>query len=461
MGSDRILSSYWPYRHNHSRGSSRRWFTPYDVTDYLFLLALLALPVDGTVLGFYQPFWTPISPWLFMLYALTNPVHLERAMRRYAFLMIAPVLLIYLSGIGWAVYGVHARAIIMSLTGVIAIPATVCALDIAFIAKRLSTTEAIRAVLATYWFAFAVGIAQWFAVHLDIASVQEFFGRVMYRSYLTIGSSWSKNGLRPQFLFAEPSYTGMHVFGILLPLMWLAYKRGSLYAKQLRSLIIVFVAGGLLMGVGTRIVLDSIVALLIVIVMAVRWRDRKGRRFGLLFLAVIVAITATAFAANSRLSAIVEKGMSGDDSFLGRIYQSLGPLCGIVKQPWTALTGYGAGNIDAAVHQGAQLARTILESAGAGKGAIVAAGWYRMMTSTMVWTMSAYTSFSLNSDSSVVRSPLQLSASSSHGMGIGRSLPSAGPHCSHTCISNSKDMPSRHCRCSSGASPGWTTSPSM
>ena len=60
-------------------------------------------------------------------------------------------------------------------------------------------------------------------------------------------------GGHPQFLFAEPSYIGMHLFGVLLPLMWL--MRG--YAKRLRNLIVVYAIGAVLMQAGTRIVLRA------------------------------------------------------------------------------------------------------------------------------------------------------------------------------------------------------------
>ena len=43
-----------------------------DRSDIVVVLALTLLPVDGTVLGIYAPFWTPISPWLFLLYSAMN-----------------------------------------------------------------------------------------------------------------------------------------------------------------------------------------------------------------------------------------------------------------------------------------------------------------------------------------------------------------------------------------------------
>ena len=43
-----------------------------DSSDFLFYAALAMLPIDGTVAGPYMPFWTPLSPWLFMAYAVAN-----------------------------------------------------------------------------------------------------------------------------------------------------------------------------------------------------------------------------------------------------------------------------------------------------------------------------------------------------------------------------------------------------
>lgn len=97
------------------------------------------------------------------------------------------------------------------------------------------------------------------------------------------------------------------------------------------------------------------------------------------------------FVVNSRLSAIISNGAESDDSFMGRIYQSLGALCGFVEKPWMLPTGFGAGNIDAATKAGADLARHVLKFMGVGRGGLTS-GWYRTMTPDTIWTMSAYTS---------------------------------------------------------------------
>ncbi|PWG64446.1 hypothetical protein [Bifidobacterium callitrichidarum] len=368
-----------------------RLFTPRDRTDYLFALALPTLPVDGTVIGFYQPFWTPISPWLLVVYCLLNPKLLRQSARTYTPLMALPIALIALSIPGWMAFGFHANAVLMSLSGVIAVPMSIVALDIAFCRKHLSWQESIRIIIAAYWFAFAVGVAQWLAIRAGLANAQGYFSQLMARSYVETGAHWAGDHARPQFLFAEPSYIGMHLFGVLLPLFWLIRPRDSVYAKRLKHLIMAFAAGSVAIGAGVRIVLDSLVALIVVIIVELRWSDAAQRRKGTLLLGVMAAAGAVCCVVVPRLRSIMTHGITGDGSFFGRIYQSLGPLGGILEHPWTALTGFGAGNIADAMHAGSTNAARMLTLLGTDPH--TATNWYASITPDTAWTMSAYTSF--------------------------------------------------------------------
>lgn len=360
-----------------------------DRGDLLFFLALLALPVDGTVIGLYAPFWTPISPWLFLLYALVNWRELPNVYRHFRVWFLFPAALIVLSSLGWATVAFHPVAAVTSWTAVVGALACLVAVDIAVRLKGLRWQDMIRTIIIAYWFAFAVGVLQWIGVVAHLGSVQGYFGHLMARPYSSPDSKWG--GGRPQFLFAEPSYIGMHLFGVLLPLMWLMRTRDRIYVKRLRDLIVAFAAGSVLMGAGVRIILDSLVALIIVIVERTRWRKPESRNRGIVALIVTGIAGALSIALNSRLNSIAENGMMGDGSFFARIWQSLGPLCGMIERPSTILTGYGAGNIDDATHTGADMARSTLESLHL--DATNAYGWYRSMTPDTIWTMSAYTSF--------------------------------------------------------------------
>lgn len=222
-----------------------------DRPDYLLYAALALLPVDGTVLGWYMPFWTPISPWLLMLYTALNWRLIPQVYRRFRTFFLFPLLLVALSSFGWFTVAFHPLPALWSLLGIGGALACLASLEIAVTIKHLDWRQMVRIILIAYWFAFAVGVVQFLSIKLDITFVRDWFSHLMSREYVTADSAWGGN--RPQFLFAEPSYIGMHLYGVLLPLMWLMRGRDRIYARRLRDLIIAFAAGSIIMGAGVRI----------------------------------------------------------------------------------------------------------------------------------------------------------------------------------------------------------------
>ncbi|NMM97061.1 hypothetical protein G1C97_0010 [Bifidobacterium sp. DSM 109959] len=360
-----------------------------DASDFLFYAALAALPIDGTVAGPYMPFWTPLSPWLFLAYAVANWRRLPQVWHRFRVFFLFPLLLVGLSVFDWSQVTFHRLPVIISFSGVIGALACLISLDIALRIKRLSWRRMVDLLVIVYWFAFAVGVLQRLSIMFDWTYVRDFFVRLMSRQYLTDASQWG--GGRPQFLFAEPSYIGMHLFGILLPLIWLLRGRDRARANRLRVLVVVFAVGSVLMGAGVRIILDSIIALMIVIIEANAWRTWRGRLMACAELIGTAVLGALSVSVNHRLSSIAELGFDGDGSFYARLWQSLGPAAGVLKHPMRLLFGYGAGNLSDATHEGADAAVHALERLGLNASA--PKGWYAQVTPTNMFTMSAYTSF--------------------------------------------------------------------
>ena len=404
-----------------------------DRSDYLFYLALAMLPVDGTVIGVYMPFWTPISPWLFLLYVAMNwrsvfsdafadlpddspnassdaahsnessgtatameSAAISRAWNRLRMMAdrnpaatAATIIIFTCSCVGWFTTGIHLVQALNSLLAIAAAVSCVLSLRIAVQRKRLPWRPMINILLAVYWLAFAVGVIQRLAVSSDITVIRDYFSHLMSREYITAGSKWGGN--RPQFLFAEPSYIGMHLFGVLLPLYWLLRRRAPDLAYNLAALIITFAIGSVVMGAGTRIVLDSLIVLMLVIVMSTAWRQRETMKRGLLRLSGTIVLGILAVTLNSRLSSIASNGADGDGSFFARIWQSLGVLCGMVQHPVNLLFGFGAGNLSDATHTGASAAVHALRSWGFDP--TKADQWYAGISPDSMFTMSAYTSF--------------------------------------------------------------------
>ena len=112
---------------HHGRPQYRsflRFLTSQERNVIWLLLAIAFLPVDGTTLGLYAPFWSPISPALFAVYCLCNWRQLRIAANRYLPMFLLPVACIILSIPGWLKFGIHLNAAFMSITGLLGVLAT-------------------------------------------------------------------------------------------------------------------------------------------------------------------------------------------------------------------------------------------------------------------------------------------------------------------------------------------------
>jgi len=174
-----------------------------DVSDFIFYAALAMLPIDGTVAGPYMPFWTPLSPWLFLAYAVANWRSLPQVWRRFRVFFLFPLLLIALSLLDWHLVAFHRLPAMISFSGVLGALACLFSLDIALCVKRLSWRRMLDLIILVYWFAFLLGVVQRLSIMLEWTTVYDFFMRLMSHQYISSTSQWG--GGRPQFLFAEPS----------------------------------------------------------------------------------------------------------------------------------------------------------------------------------------------------------------------------------------------------------------
>lgn len=165
-----------------------RFLATQDRNVIWLLLGIALLPVDGTTLGLYAPFWSPISPALFAVYCLCNWRQLHIVAVKYLPMFLLPVACIILSIPGWLRFGIHFNAAFVSLTGLFGMLATLGALVIAFHIKRIPWNMPIRLLIAAYWCSFAVGIVQWFSIHLRFEPLVNYFSHLMYRQYITDSS---------------------------------------------------------------------------------------------------------------------------------------------------------------------------------------------------------------------------------------------------------------------------------
>lgn len=351
-----------------------------DTSDVLLILALITLPADGTRLGITMPYWTPIAPAFLILYALCNPRLSLRPIRQYLGFFLFLPLLVVVSLFGWLTIGFHGIYVFQTMCALLSGLACLVSLDVAFRLKRLDWNKAVTIVVAVYWIAFAVGVLQWMDARLGIEPVTRLFQHLMERNYVP---------RKPQFLFAEPSYIGMHIFGILLPLFWLTRR------KSLAVLTLVFAFGSACMGVGVRILIDTMIALLLWAMVEIRWDRARNVIAALAGVGVIGVGGTLTLLHNARVQSLLQHGlMQGDFSTLARIFRSLAPMLAGLHDPVHLIFGFGMGNIKDAMLQGYDAARAVITAQGGnpdGNGEI------RLIAdtdnSTYYFTMNAYVSF--------------------------------------------------------------------
>lgn len=351
-----------------------------DTSDVLLILALITLPADGTRLGITMPYWTPIAPAFLILYALCNSRLSLRSIRQYLGFFLFLPLLIAVSLFGWLTIGFHGMYVFQTMCALVSGLACLVSLDVAFRLKRLDWNKAVTIVVAVYWIAFAVGVLQWMDARLGITPVTRLFQLLMERNYVL---------RKPQFLFAEPSYIGMHIFGVLLPLFWLTRR------KSLALLTLVFAFGSACMGVGVRILIDTMIALLLWAMVEIRWDRARNVIAALAGVGVIGAGGTLTLLHNARVQSMLQHGlMQGDFSTLARIFRSLAPMLAGLHDPVHLIFGFGMGNIKDAMLQGYDAARAVITAQGGnpdGNGEI------RLIAdtdnSTYYFTMNAYVSF--------------------------------------------------------------------
>lgn len=352
----------------------------HGASDLLLIAALVTLPIDGTRFGAAMPYWTPIAPVFFVLYTVCNPRLLLRSARKYlGFFLFLPAL-VCVSIFGWTTVGFQKLYVFQTMFALVSGLACLTSLDIAFRLKRLDWQRAVTLVVIVYWAAFAVGVLQWLDAKHGLDSVTRLFENVMERNYVP---------RKPQFLFAEPSYIGMHLFGVLLPLFWITRR------KSLAALSLVFAFGSAAMGVGVRILIDTTVALLLWAIIEIRWSRARNAVPAAIAVGAIGVGGMFALTHNERVQSLMTQGlMRGDFSTLARLFRSLAPIVAGLKDPTHLLFGFGMGNVKSAILRGYDEVKALFVVWGGnpdGNGEI------RLLTSTSnrnyYFTMNAYVSF--------------------------------------------------------------------
>lgn len=294
--------------------------------DIIFQIALALLPLENF---FFAPSWgwATVTPIILSLYLLFNFKLLIKEFYKFRKFILFFATGMFITFVNYWYVGFEIKNTINALISVGLGFVSFFSFDIYYI-KNKSINKIIKILLISYTVALFCGIVQYLAIKFNVKFIYNIFDIIFKRNYL--------NHNRVQYFFTEPSFIGMHLFGILLPIYLISKNRKLLY------LIIAFCVSAFVFSSGVRILLDiGIVGIILLLGYLIRYK--KSNYIFIIPLVAIIAITIL-YNNNSRIRQIVNDGIYADGSLASRYFRIQSSAYGYTHKPIHFLFGYGLGN---------------------------------------------------------------------------------------------------------------------
>lgn len=314
------------------------------IADFVFKVGVLLLPFENFIFA-PSSGWATISPILFFLYTLLNlPQALQLSKKHISKILLAIGAITVLEIFNICLVGINISSFVNSLISLFLGLACFSSFIIYYQNHR-SLKSIINLLLIGYSIALIFGVLEWGAIQFNIDPLLNFFDAISKRNYLIHN--------RIQFMFTEPSFIGMHLFGILLPIYLITKDRRLLY------LIIAFLAAAIIFSSGIRIIIDSVaIGCIFIIARAIR---KKQLRYIILAVGLAFGFTLV-YNTNPRLQSIVDNGVYADGSLAARYYRINASVQGYIADFPQVLFGYGIGNSIIPIQSGSSEAQSTYQS---------------------------------------------------------------------------------------------------
>lgn len=294
--------------------------------DIIFKIAIFLLPFENF---FFAPSsgWATLTPIILFVYILLNLKEMITCIKKHKKILIFFIIGILLSFIDYIFAGYNFKNTINSLIPLGLGFTIFCSFDI-YYSKNRTINKLIKPLCIAYSLSLIIGIIEFITIKGNIRFLYEFFDLIFKRNYLELD--------RIQFFFTEPSFIGMHLFGVLLPIYFISKNKRIMY------LIIAFGISSIIFSSGVRILLDICVVGVILLVYYLISR----KKYKLLLLIPVVFIASILFLYNSnyRVKQIIDNGIYADGSLATRYFRIQSTVYGYVEDPVQTIFGYGLGN---------------------------------------------------------------------------------------------------------------------
>ena len=314
-------------------------------SEIFFYLAVFFLPFENFRFA-PSAGWATISPIIFGIYALLNYKNLFKAfikLRKIIGFFMFAVILGSITAFALNVNTIdYVNAFIPLILGAILLFSFYIYYD-----KKKDLRTVINLIVIAYGICAVIGLFEYLAIKLENHDFAHFIANIFKRDYLVENS-------RVQFFFTEPSFIGMHLFGVLLPLYWLSRR------KDLLFILVLFAAEAILFNSGIRVIVD--IAVVAIIYFAYLLIIHKKAKFIPLIIFILVLAFTNFYQNNERFRKIADSGVYADGSFASRYFRMQASAIGYAKTPAQALIGYGLGNSIYPIHTGYKEARADYKS---------------------------------------------------------------------------------------------------
>lgn len=295
----------------------------------LFIIACCLIPFENFIFA-PSSGWATLSPIIFFLYILFNYKFALNVICKNTYLCIIFIYGLLITLINYYFIEINVMNLINTFISLGLGISFYIAINIYFIEKKQNIQSIINKICNAYKISIMVGIIQFIAIKLQNNNLINLISLTEKRSYIL--------NERVQFTFTEPSFIGMHLFGILLPLYFLSKE------KKIRNIIIIYIIIALISENSVRLVVDIIVFLILYI--GFKYKIKKIKNLFIMFGLATILMPTFMYIANHnyRMQQIITYGVYADGSFSSRWFRINASIKGYYKNPINTIFGYGYGN---------------------------------------------------------------------------------------------------------------------
>ena len=292
----------------------------------VFKLGVIMLPFENF---FFAPSsgWATITPIILFIYMIWNYKYLLDYFKKYKkYILIGVGVLVF--NLFISIFTMFYIKNIINVMIPIVLGMTLLISFNIYYEKEKDLKKLSKLIINAYSIALIIGIIQFISIKLEMKFMYNIFDLIFKRNYFRYN--------RVQFFFTEPSFIGMHLFGVLLP-YYLFTKE-----KNIIKLIITFSVLAIIFSSGVRVLLDIFVVSFILLI-SYMIRKKWIKQLLILPIIAIVAILIM-YNSNYRVKQIIDKGIYADGSLASRYFRIQSSVYGYVENPFQTLIGFGMGN---------------------------------------------------------------------------------------------------------------------